>query len=136
MDRFSPKLRSKVMSRIKGKNTKPELIVRRFLHRLGYRYTLHRKELPGTPDLVFPARRKVILVHGCFWHHHNACKDGRVPKSRVDYWSLKLRRNVERDRGSVRRLRRLGWRVLTVWECETDNLDLLSMRLLRFLGGS
>lgn len=122
------------MSRIRGKNTTPELVVRRFLHRLGYRYTLHQKELPGTPDLVFPTRRKVIFVHGCFWHHHHRCRDGRVPKSRVGYWSLKLRRNVERDGKSVQRLRRLGWKVMTVWECETDNVGVLGRRLLRFLG--
>ena len=94
------------------------MLIRRMLHGLGYRYTLHRRDLPGAPDLVFPSRKKVILVHGCFWHQHKGCIDGRLPKSREDYWLPKLLHNVERDRRNIRKLRRSGWKVMKVWECE------------------
>src|ERR1700761_3512616 len=96
-DHLSPERRSKKMSRISSKDTKPELVVRRLLHGLGYRYRLHRKDLPGKPDLVFTKRKKVIFVHGCFWHQHSECREGRIPGSRLDYWEAKLKRNVERD---------------------------------------
>jgi DNA mismatch endonuclease (patch repair protein) len=116
-----------------SENTQPEMVVRRFLHRLGYRYVLHQRNLPDAPDLVFPSRRKVIFVHGCFWHQHRKCVDGRVPKSRVDYWAPKLSRNVARDRKHVRQLQRDGWRVAKVWECETIRIKKLERRLIRFL---
>ena len=109
MDSISAARRSENMSRIRSKDTKPEMLIRRMLHGLGYRYSLHRRDLPGAPDLVFPSRRKVILVHGCFWHQHKRCIDGRLPKSREDYWLPKLLRNVERDRRTVAKLRRGGW---------------------------
>jgi DNA mismatch endonuclease (patch repair protein) len=110
------------------------MLVRRLLHRLGYRYALHRRDLPGAPDLVFPSRRKAIFVHGCFWHQHEGCVDGRVPKSRVDYWKPKLRRNVERDRRNISKMRRCGWKVMNVWECDVLEANRLEQRLTRFLG--
>jgi DNA mismatch endonuclease (patch repair protein) len=134
MDSVSAADRSKNMSRIRSTDTRPEMFVRRMLHRLGYRYTLHRRDLPGVPDLVFPARRKIIFVQGCFWHQHRGCADGRIPKSRVGYWKPKLLRNVERDRQNISMLRRVGWKVLTVWECDTLERDKLRERLVRFLG--
>lgn len=121
------------MSRIRGKDTKPELVVRRLLHRLGYRFRLHRKTLPGTPDLVFPSRRKAIFVHGCFWHAHG-CKIGQAPKSRQEYWQPKLARNVERDAEKTDSLLRQGWQSLTVWQCQTRDAELLASLLLDFLG--
>ena len=120
------------MSAIHSSDTKPELLVRRLVHRCGYRFRLHRKDLPGKPDLVFPGRKAVIFVHGCFWHMHG-CPDVRVPKSNTDYWMPKLMRNRERDTQSVQALTEMGWRVLTVWDCETADLATLEDRLKRFL---
>jgi DNA mismatch endonuclease (patch repair protein) len=134
MDSISTARRSANMSRIRSKDTKPEMLIRRMLHRLGYRYRLHRRDLPGAPDLVFPSRKKIVLVHGCFWHHHKGCIDGRLPKSREDYWLPKLVRNVERDRRNVAKLRRGGWKVMTVWECDAVKADSLRKRLVQFLG--
>jgi DNA mismatch endonuclease (patch repair protein) len=119
------------MSRIRGKNTKPEMAVRRLLHALGFRYRLHRADLPGTPDLVFSGRRKVVFVHGCFWHGHECT--GRVPKSNADYWMAKISRNKARDGRSRDELAALGWSVLTVWECELKDADGLAGRLRSFL---
>ena len=123
------------MGRIRGKDTKPEMAVRRLLHGLGYRYRLHRKDLPGKPDLVFGKRRKIIFVHGCFWHQHPdpQCRGGRIPKSRLDYWGPKLARNVERDAVNEGLLKADGWDVLTVWECEIKHLETLAPRLVEFL---
>ncbi len=132
-DTVSPEKRSQIMQAIKSRNTGPELTVRRLAHRLGYRYRLHRKGLPGRPDLVFPARKKVIFVHGCFWHAHS-CKYGRAPKSRQDYWLPKLQRNQERDAENRAELAALGWEVLTLWECELKDLGGLADRLEAFLG--
>jgi DNA mismatch endonuclease, patch repair protein len=115
-DKLTPPERSALMSRIRSKDTKPELIVRRLLHRMGYRYVLHDRRLPGTPDLAFPARRKVIFVHGCFWHSHD-CGRGFKPVTNADLWHAKLARNLVRDREVRRDLRRLGWECLTVFEC-------------------
>jgi len=134
MDSISTSRRSENMSRIKSSDTLPEMQIRRLLHRLGYRYVLHRRDLPGAPDLVFPTRRKIVFVHGCFWHQHKRCIDGRIPKSRVSYWQPKLQRNIERDRRNASKLRRAGWSVITVWECEADKARTLD-RLNRFLGG-
>lgn len=119
VDSVSPERRSEIMSKIRSKGMKPEMTVRRLLHSMGYRYRVHG-DLPGKPDLVFPARRKVIFVHGCFWHQHPdpACKIVRRPKSNRSYWSAKLRRNVERDAENCARLHGLGWKVLVIWECE------------------
>mgnify|MGYP000863008343 CR=1 FL=1 len=128
MDRISPQKRSEVMSRIKGKNTKPELVVRRLLHRMGYRFRLHRKDLPGKPDIVLPKWRTAIFVHGCFWHGHE-CPRGSTPASNVEFWSEKIRRNKERDQRAVSALGNAGWQVLTLWECELKVLDDLTKRL-------
>lgn len=122
------------MSRVRGKDTKPEMAVRRMLHRDGYRYRLHRRDLPGTPDLVFPSRRVALFVHGCFWHRHEHCRRASTPKTRVAFWENKFRRNVERDRINLNRLEQQGWRVIVVWECETTDLLDLRTRLLRELG--
>lgn len=110
--------RSALMARIRHKDTGPELIVRSRLHRLGYRYRLHRKDLPGKPDIVLASRRVVIFVHGCFWHQHEGCRVSHIPKTRVDYWLPKLRKNVERDQAHRARLEALGWAVHVIWECE------------------
>ncbi len=125
--------RSALMGRIRGRDTKPEMAVRRLLHGLGYRYRLHAPDLPGRPDVVFRGRRKVIFIHGCFWHQHEGCRDATAPKTRVAFWQAKFKGNKERDRASVRALARLGWKVLVVWECETRKLDTLSNRLTAFL---
>lgn len=135
-DVYDRKTRSKVMSRIRKTNTKPELVVRRLSHALGFRFRLHRSDLPGTPDLVFPRHRKVILVHGCWWHRHNCRLGRREPKSRRKYWIPKLKGNVARDRKVKRQLRRLGWSVLTVWECQTKDLQRLEDGLCRSSTGS
>jgi DNA mismatch endonuclease, patch repair protein len=132
-DKLTVERRSENMRRIRSKNTTPEMRVRRLLHSLGYRYRLHDKRLPGKPDLVFPSRKKVILVHGCFFHQHVGCIDGRLPKSRQEYWTPKLERNVARDKSNRARLSQAGWRSLVVWDCETRNLESLQRRLLAFL---
>lgn len=134
MDTITPERRSENMRRIKGKGTKPELIVRRIAHRLGYRFRLHRKDLPGNPDLTFPGRSKVIFVHGCFWHQHSECTHGRLPRSRHEYWVPKLARNVERDRHRKAELIAKSWGVLTIWECELKDETRLIERLESFLG--
>ena len=120
VDVVTPNRRSQIMSAIRSKGMKPEMTVRRHLHAMGYRYRLHSTNLPGKPDLVFPARRKVILVHGCFWHQHAdpGCKIARRPKSNREYWLPKLERNVTRDAEHQVQLRALGWDVLVIWECE------------------
>jgi DNA mismatch endonuclease (patch repair protein) len=123
------------MRAIKGKNTKPELVVRRLLHAAGYRYRLHRRDLPGRPDIVFPARRKVILVHGCFWHRHPGCRFAYAPKTRPDFWHAKFDRNVERDREAFAALDACGWRQLVIWECEIPDANLLMIRVAAFLEG-
>lgn len=132
-DNRSPESRSALMSRIGGKNTAPEIAVRRFLHALGYRFRLHRRDLPGTPDIVFPSRRKIIFVNGCFWHAHG-CRIGRPPKSRPEFWLPKLERNRSKDRRDRRALRRQEWAVMTVWQCQTRSPELLKTRLASFLG--
>ena len=117
-DVHSKEQRSYNMSRIKGKNTKPEMLVRKFLHANGFRYKLHDKKLPGKPDIVLPKYKLVICVHGCFWHQHIECKDGHVPKSRLNYWKPKLQRNVQRHFEHEKELTSQGWDILVVWECE------------------
>lgn len=136
MDTLSPEARSKLMSRIRGKDTAPELVLRRFLHAGGYRYRLHDRRLPGRPDIVFPARRKIIFMHGCFWHRHDGCRLASIPKSRVDFWTTKFRTNVERDARNEVDLAARGWKVMVVWECEVRHLAELGPRLVGFLGPS
>ena len=130
--------RSAQMARVRGKDTKPEMVVRRLVHAMGYRYRLHRKDLPGKPDLVFPRLRKIIQVHGCFWHQHPdpACRRARIPKSRREFWVPKLEGNARRDIENERALRELGWDVLVVWECETtpSRREELAGKLEEFLG--
>lgn len=127
--------RSENMRAIRSKDTLPEKTVRSLVHGLGYRFRLHRRNLPGKPDLVFPARLKVIFIHGCFWHSHG-CKAGLIPKSNRSFWLPKLERNVERDHDLIRKLQRLGWRVLVIWECEIRDRDKLVRKLTRFLDPS
>lgn len=124
------------MARVRKKDSKPELVVRRLAHGLGYRFRLHRRDLPGTPDLIFPRLRKAIFVHGCFWHRHDCALAGKVPAKRQEYWLPKLRRNVERDAEAQQKLATLGWKVLTIWECETRGADGLAARLKAFLAGN
>jgi DNA mismatch endonuclease (patch repair protein) len=122
------------MGRIQGKNTKPEIAVRHIAHALGYRFRLHRRDLPGSPDLVFPRLCKAIFVHGCFWHRHRGCKYSYAPKSNVTFWEKKFAANIARDGNALKELRKLGWSVLIIWECETKNLAGLTEQLSSFLG--
>jgi DNA mismatch endonuclease, patch repair protein len=119
------------MQAVKSKDTKPELTVRRLVHSAGYRYRLHRRDLPGCPDLVFPSRRKVIFVHGCFWHGHTCRRGSRVPKTHTEYWQSKVRRNQLRDAISQKKLKKAGWKILTIWECEVKPAT--AEKVLRFL---
>lgn len=121
------------MRRIKSKGMRPEVVVRSAVHRLGFRFRLHARDLPGKPDLVFRKRKKIIDVRGCFWHQHTRCAEAHIPKTRPEYWIPKLARNRKRDASNCRRLRALGWQVLVVWECETSDLTALSGKLFRFL---
>ena len=134
-DIWTKEKRSSVMARIRSKDTKPELLVRSELHKQGLRYRLHRKNLPGKPDIVFVSKRLAIFVHGCFWHSHNDCIDGRVPKSNTMYWESKLKRNVERDVENRQKLKDQGWRTLVVWECEVEkNLSEVVKRIVKAKG--
>lgn len=127
-DIVDPETRSAMMSGIRGKNTKPEILVRRFLHRLGFRFQLHRRDLPGRPDIVLPKYRTVVEVRGCFWHRHEGCPYAYTPKSNREFWETKLNGNQERDRRNLRELKKLGWRVIEVWECELmDDLTLQTL---------
>jgi DNA mismatch endonuclease (patch repair protein) len=125
--------RSENMRAIRSRDTLPEITVRSLVHRLGYRFRLHRRDLPGTPDLVFPARRKVIFVHGCFWHSH-ACKSGLIPKSNRDFWLPKLRKNRARDKKNLEALARQGWSSLVIWECDLQDSVAVRRCVKRFLG--
>lgn len=127
--------RSALMARVRSKNSKPEIIVRRLVHALRYRFRLHYSALPGTPDLAFPRLRKVIFVHGCFWHRHHGCARTTTPKTRAAYWRGKFAANVERDVRKKRQLKALGWGVLVVWECQTFDPDTLANRVTAFLLG-
>lgn len=121
------------MSRVKSKNTGPELLVRRVAHSLGYRYRLHGPGLPGKPDLVFAKRKKVVFVHGCFWHRHAGCRKATTPATNLDYWLPKFEQTVERDQKNLERIAALGWSALVVWECELRDLNVLGQRLKEFL---
>lgn len=133
MDSLSPNERSAVMARVRSKNSRPELFVRKIVFALGYRYRLHAGDLPGRPDLVFRNRRKVIFVHGCFWHRHAACALARLPKSRVEFWATKLEGNKQRDQRNQKALVKQGWKVLTIWECQLKKVQRLESTLRRFL---
>ncbi len=117
------------MSKVRGKDTVPEQVVRSALHRMGYRFRLHCKDLPGTPDLVFRGRKLAIFVNGCFWHGHPRCRKGRPPKSKLEYWGPKLKQNSKRDRKNISNLRRLGWKVAVIWQCETKDISHVEERL-------
>jgi DNA mismatch endonuclease (patch repair protein) len=125
--------RSENMRRICSKDTGPEMIVRRLVHGMGYRYRLHRKDIPGKPDLVFPGLRKVIFIHGCFWHQHSECREGRFPKSNDAYWLPKLEGNKARDAIALEKISAMGWDAFVVWECETKQLSDLAVRIRNFL---
>jgi DNA mismatch endonuclease (patch repair protein) len=133
VDTLSPAERSEIMARVRSKNSRPEVLVRKLVFALGYRYRLHARDLPGHPDLVFRKRRKVIFVHGCFWHRHEGCALARLPKSRLDFWEPKLEGNKQRDKRSRKALNRDGWKVLTIWECQTTKIRRLESTLRRFL---
>lgn len=135
VDSISTNRRSENMRRIRAKDMKPEILVRKLIHNMGYRYRLHRKDLPGKPDLVFPSRKKVIFVHGCFWHQHNSptCKISRIPKSNQGYWIPKLNKNKKRDAQQIQALETSGWKVLVIWECEIKNFEAVSSKASSFL---
>lgn len=134
VDTLTPSERSLRMALIRGVDTRPELQVRRTLHRLGYRFRLHHRDLPGKPDIAFPSRRKVIFVHGCFWHHHESCKVGHLPHSRREYWAEKFARNRERDARNLSAINELGWEAKVIWECEAKDQAALEGSLSAFLG--
>ncbi len=136
IDNLSKEQRLRNMKSIKSKDSKPELKVRKLVYALGFRYRLHKKDLPGKPDLVFSKQKKIILVHGCFWHGHN-CKRGKVnPKTNANYWSTKISKNISRDKSNIRKLRSLGWKILIVWECKIKNLEQIESRISKFLSQS
>lgn len=125
--------RSAIMRLVKSRDTKPELKVRRLIHALGFRYRLHRKDLPGKPDMVFATKRRVIFVHGCFWHGHDCARGARAPRTNATYWAAKIKHNRERDAAVTVALKNLGWRPLIIWECELKDSPKLTDRILRFL---
>lgn len=133
MDRVTADRRSEIMRRIRSKDTSIEMTIRRLVHGMGYRYRLHAKDLPGSPDLVFRGRRKIILVHGCFWHRHRKCPLSSTPKTRVDFWKEKFEKNMVRDRRNLRELKKLGWSILVVWQCEIKDKDKLEKMIRLFL---
>ncbi len=135
MDVFSREKRSQIMSRVSGKNTKPELVVRSLLHNMGYRFRLHRNDLPGKPDITLPKYKKIIFVHGCFWHGHIDCPRAKRPTTNKKFWNEKLNKNIERDKITVNNLKALGWDVLTVWTCEVKDTEKLRNKLLSFIEG-
>jgi DNA mismatch endonuclease (patch repair protein) len=135
MDRLSKKRRSEIMSRIRSKDTAPEMAVRRLVHSLGYRYRLHSPKLPGKPDMVFTSRKKVIFVHGCFWHAHKGCPKGKLPKTNLKFWKPKLEKNQKRDKRNQRKLKVAGWKVLVIWQCKIKNIDKLHRAIVKFLEG-
>ncbi|MDP5904267.1 very short patch repair endonuclease [Pseudomonas aeruginosa] len=136
VDTISADERSHIMSLVKGKNTRPEMLVRRLVHGAGFRYRLHDAKLPGKPDLVFSRKHKVIFVHGCFWHRHEGCALARIPKSNQEFWLAKLEGNKARDEVNLRQLHEAGWDTLVVWECELRNLDTVEQRLRTFLAST
>jgi len=136
LDRLSPDRRSENMRKIRSKDTSPEIAVRRIVHRMGFRYRLHVHALPGRPDLVFPRLSKIIQVQGCFWHQHSGCPQAHIPKTRIRYWRSKLKKNQQRDGENEKRLRTAGWDVLTIWECETRELGIVTTRITELLSSA
>jgi DNA mismatch endonuclease (patch repair protein) len=134
VDKLSTEQRSANMARIRSKDTHPELVLRSLIHGLGYRFRLHRKDLPGKPDIVFPGRRKIIFAHGCFWHQHPGCPEGRVPGSRLEYWAPKLTKNQSRDAANQSHLKDEGWDLLVIWECELKDISAVKRKVRDFLG--
>lgn len=132
-DTFTPEVRSRTMRAVKNRNTRPEVIVRRLLHAMGYRFRLHRKDLPGSPDIVLPRYRKVIFVHGCFWHGHPGCNRSTRPTSNTDFWDAKIDRNIARDEKAMQELISLGWQVFTIWECDLRDIESIKRNLTLFL---
>jgi DNA mismatch endonuclease (patch repair protein) len=133
MDVFSRGKRSQIMSRISGKDTKPEILVRSLLHRMGYRFRVHKKDLPGKPDITLPKHKKVIFVHGCFWHGHEACPRSKRPSTNAEFWNKKIDSNIVRDKKNIQSLENLGWKTLTLWTCEIKNQDLSKHKLISFM---
>lgn len=132
-DVFTAEKRSQIMSHIRGYDTKPELLVRSIVHRLGYRFRLHVEDLPGSPDIVLPKHKKVIFIHGCFWHGHKGCKRSQRPSTNVIFWQDKLDKNVDRDKRTQKELRRLGWRYLIIWQCEIGRPGRIKRKIKQFL---
>jgi DNA mismatch endonuclease (patch repair protein) len=133
MDIYSRQKRSEIMSGIRTANTKPEMVVRQTLHKLGYRFRLHRKDLPGSPDIVLPRHQTVIFVHGCFWHHHTGCLKSKLPTTNVEFWTDKIMTNVRRDRRVTTELKKSGWQVFVIWECEVKN-EKFSEKIIAHIG--
>ncbi|BBK43785.1 very short patch repair endonuclease [Allostella vacuolata] len=134
MDIIDREARSRLMARIRSKDTKPEMVVRRIAYRLGFRFRLHRRDLPGSPDLVFPGRRKVVFVHGCYWHRHPGCRLAYEPKSNIEFWTGKFAANMTRDQKALQDLHDQGWDPLVIWECEVKHSELVTSRLSAHLG--
>ncbi len=130
----TPEQRSRIMRAVKGADTAPEMAVRRMAHNMGYRFRLHRKDLPGKPDLVFPRLHKVVFVHGCFWHGHDCARGARAPKANAEYWRMKISRNSLRDAANMAALKKRGWRAAVIWECELKAPERVKRRLAGFLG--
>ncbi|MBT4339527.1 MAG: DNA mismatch endonuclease Vsr [Bacteroidetes bacterium] len=133
MDKLTKEKRSWNMSKIRSGNTKPELLVRSLLHRMGYRFRLHQKDLPGKPDVVLAKHKAVIFIHGCFWHHHKGCKYAYIPKTRKEFWEAKFKSNIERDKKVNKLLKEKNWRILIIWECEISNIELTRKKLKDYL---
>ena len=133
MDKICPEKRSRNMAQVKGKNTKPEMLVRSLLHKMGYRFRLYVKKLPGNPDIVLPRHKAVIFVHGCFWHGHEDCKRATIPATRAEFWFAKIKGNKERDKRNIVALENLGYRCVTIWQCEMKGIEALKQRLNGFL---
>lgn len=136
MEQPIPSQRSALMSRVRQKNTKPELVVRRLLRSMGFGYRLHARDLPGSPDIVFRGRRSVVFVHGCFWHGHHDCRLATIPRTRMDFWLKKIEDNRSRDARKVQLLEEMGWRVLTVWQCQLKDEATLAAKLRQFLNSA
>jgi DNA mismatch endonuclease, patch repair protein len=134
-DVFPPTKRSQIMSKIGQRNTKPEIIVRKLLHRMGYRFRLHRQDLPGSPDIVLPKYKTVIFVHGCFWHGHSECPRAKLPETNQEFWENKIEKNRLRDRRNAANLAKLTWQVITVWQCELKDMEALCKRIRHALSG-